>query len=576
MRLGDSRRRLTVSFAAVASLALILGGRLVQVQGLDGHAIAQAAEQQRLRTSDLEAQRGQIDAADGQPLAYSVEADTIFADPKLIVDPFATAQQIAPYLGVSAATLQPLMVQPNRFDYLAHGVDPDVAAKILALNLPGIATLPEPKRVYPGGALGASVVGFTDRAGHGRGGVEEEFDKQLAGTPGQLTVEVGGAGEVIPAGVHERKQATPGASVRLTIDRDLQYVAQQELAKAVRGAGAKDGDLTILDVHTGRVVAMASYPSYNAQDPGATPQLLSNPAVSVPFEPGSVNKVVAFTAALEHHLITPATRFTVPGQIEVAPGVSVHDAWVHGDATWTAAGILAKSSNVGTLMIAKKVGPGAWMNYAKKFGEGQATGVGLPGESAGLLPERSHWSSATFGNLPIGQGVSMTTLQLASIYQAIADNGVRIPPRIVASITSAGGKVSTPSPPHPIAVMRPSTSATLRTMLQQVSLEGGTGRRADIPGYNVAGKTGTGQQYDTATKSYSDTNYWSTFAGFAPSDAPKYVMSIMVDTPQHAYEGGDVAAPLFHDVMSYALAHGQVPPTGKPATVLPQWWGLSN
>ncbi|MGI9092039.1 MAG: peptidoglycan D,D-transpeptidase FtsI family protein [Mycobacteriales bacterium] len=572
LRLGSGSRRLTVSFVGVVVLVLVLGGRLVQLQALDGATYASAAQQSRLRTTDIQATRGQILDRNGEVMAYSVDADAVFADPSMIIEPFSVAQRVAPMLGVPVSTAQQAIVaasaRGSRFVYLAHDVDPTIAEQVMALGIEGIGTLPEPERMHPDGSIGASVVGFTDRDGHGRAGIEQQFDKPLSGTPGRLTVEVGQGGEVIPSGVHKETAAVAGSTVRLTISSDLQYVAQQALNQAVRSTGARGGQVTVMDARTSRVLAMTSDPTYDASDPGASPgPLLSNPNVSDVFEPGSANKIITFAAALERHVITPRTVLNVPGELQVADR-TIHDDWVHSPVRWTATGILAKSSNIGTLLIAQKLGPKAWDDYAKAFGEGSTTGIQLPTESAGLLPAMKDWSGSTFGNLPIGQGVAVTSLQLANMYQVIANDGVRVPARIVQSVTAPDGSVARATAPAGHRIVSVQTARTLQQMLQMVTQEGGTAPKAAIAGYTVAGKTGTGQQLNP-DGTYSNSNYWSTFAGFAPADNPAYVISVMVDTPQTDYLGGDVAAPLFGQIMTYALKAGGVPPTGARPASLP-------
>lgn len=579
MTLGSASRRLHVGFAVVAVIVLVLGGRLVQLQGLDSKSRASASERMRLRTVAIDAERGKILDADGNVLAYSVDAKAITADPSQVSDPFRTAQRLAPVLGVSAGEMQKALARkvcPTkaaahaecRFAYLARGIEPAIAARVSRLGLEGVYQQSEPQRLYPGRAVGSTVIGFTDRAGEGVAGIEKNYDGVLKGTPGTRTYEQGSGGEIIPSGVHRETDAKPGGSVQLTVSQDLQYFTQEALATAVAGAAARSGQVSVLDVRTGHVLAMASTGMYDSQDPGKSTTPGTNPNVSSIFEPGSVNKVVAFTAALDAGIITPTTPFTVPGEIPFADRV-IHDDWVHSPVDWTATGIIAKSSNVGTLMIAKKVGPTAWLEYAKRYGEGERTGVELPGESRGVLPPRATWSGSTFGNLPIGQGVALTSLQMASIYQAVANNGVRIPPRIVGKVSDAAGNASIPAAAVPVRVMKPSTSKTLRAMLSMVTQEGGTGRKAAIDGYVVSGKTGTGQQVDASCRCYSDHVYWSTFAGMAPADNPRYVVSVMIDSPQRSYMGGDVAAPLFRQVMSYALAHGGVAPSGAKQPGLP-------
>jgi len=316
----------------------------------------------------------------------------------------------------------------------------------------------------------------------------------------------------------------------------------------------------VLDARTGEVLALAASGAVDGQ---SASDGTSNPTIQQVFEPGSVNKVVTFTAALESGQITPTTVIPTPDTITIAD-VTVHDAWWHPTTMFTATGVLAESSNVGTLEIAQQLGPDAWMKYAKLFGEGQKTGIELPGESAGLLPEQSQWSGSTFANLPIGQGVALTIVQLASMYQAIANGGVRIPPRIVASTTSPEGITTRTERPDGITVMSEKTATTLRTMLEATTQHGGTATKAAIPGYRVSGKTGTAQQPDPACGGcYSNSKYWATFAGMVPADNPRFVVAVMIDQPAGGQEGGTIATPLFRDVSTYLLQKYQVAPSGS-------------
>jgi len=578
LRLGSGRRRVNIGFGAVAVIALVLGGRLIQLQGLDNHKYSAAATQSRVVTKTLQAQRGEIVDANGNVLAYSVDASAVYADPSQVKDADKIAQILAPILKLSQSDLKAKLTATDssgnkmKFVYLARGLDPDVADQAVGAvqeaGLAGVNQLPESQRLHPAGSVGANIVGYTDIDGKGLGGIEQTEDKALTGTPGVLTEMLGANNEIIPSGVHKEDPAVPGSTVKLTIDENLQDYTQKALDAALTATGATDGQITVMEVATGKVLAMAASPTYDASNPGKTPSLLSNPNISSVFEPGSAEKVVTFAAALEEGLITPTTVFDVKDELKVGDRI-VHDDWAHDPVHYTATGILAKSSNIGTLMIANEIGPETWMKYAQKFGEGQKTGIGLPAESAGILPAMKNWSGSTFGNLPIGQGVAVTSLQLASMYQAIANNGVRIAPRVIDSVTAADGTVTTPAAPTPERVVSTSTAKTLQDMLQMVTQTGGTAPKAAINGYTVAGKTGTGQKPKPDGTGYSDTLYWSTFAGFAPADSPKYVISIMVDSPKTNYMGGDVAAPLFHEVMSYLLKETGTLPTGAKPQSLP-------
>jgi cell division protein FtsI (penicillin-binding protein 3) len=569
LRLGDPGRRLGVGFAAVCTLLVVLGGRLVQLQGFDSEHFAARTEQRLLYPTTIPATRGSIVDRDGQPLAYSVAARTIFADPTEVTDRIGTATALATKLKTTVPRLLPLLSKPHtRYVPLARNLSPAEAAEVLALNLGGIGAEDTSQRIYPGHDLAAAVVGYTNDEG-GLGGIESKYNGALRGTDGRLEVERGSNGLQIPGGLRQETAAVAGSTVQLTLDQDLQYQLQNGLAAAVQKAKASSGQAVILDAHTGEVLAMATAPTYDAQNPSkSAPENRTNPVVQAPVEPGSANKVVTFSAAVEHKKITPTTPMTVPDSIQVADHV-VHDAWYHAPEHWTATGVLAKSSNVGTLMIARdRVGPAQFYDTERKFGIGQRTGIELPGESPGILPAPDTWSGTTFGNLPIGQGLSMTPLQLAGMYQTIANDGVRVQPRIVKAIIGPDGKAVPTSAPQRTTVISPQAARTVRTMLEAVVAKGGTAPKAAIDEYRVAGKTGTAQRPNPACKCYSGGGYWATFAGIAPADKPELVMSVVITEPPGGGEGGSVAAPLFHDVMSYALTARKVPPTGTPVPKL--------
>jgi cell division protein FtsI (penicillin-binding protein 3) len=565
MRLGDPGRRLGVGFAAVCTLLVILGGRLVQLQGFDSENFAARTEQRLLYPTTIPATRGSIVDRAGRPLAYSVAARTIFADPTEVTDRMGTANALSGKLKQPTATLLPLLSKPGtRYVPLARNVPPQDAAEILALNLRGIGAEDTSQRIYPGNDLAAAVIGYTNDEG-GLGGIESKYNAVLRGTDGRFEVERGSNGLQIPGGLRQETDAVPGSTVQLTLDQDLQYQLQNGLAAAVAKAKASSGQAVIMDVHTGEVLAMATAPTFDAQNPRKSPPAnRTNLAVQAPVEPGSANKVVTFSAAVEHDKITPTTPLLVPDSIKVADRY-VHDAWYHAPEHWTATGVLAKSSNVGTLMIANQlVGPAQFYDTERRFGIGQKTGIELPGESAGILPAPATWSGSTFGNLPIGQGLSMTPLQLAGMYQTIANDGVRVQPRVVKAVVGPDGRRTGTSPAQRTTVVSPRTARTVREMLEAVVQKGGTAPKAAIDNYRVAGKTGTAQRPNPACKCYDGGGYWATFAGIAPADKPQLVMSVVITEPPGGGEGGSVAAPLFHDVMSYALAARKVAPTGTP------------
>jgi cell division protein FtsI (penicillin-binding protein 3) len=564
--------RLRYGFAAVATLLLVVGGRLVQLQGVDHSHYADAAAAQRVDKVTLHALRGSIVDRDGTPLAYTSNAQDITADPKQVKASDRThyANVLSPLLGETPATIAAGLAKPGQYALLATALTPATAQKVMNLGLAGIYTQATTQRQYPGHTTAANIIGTVHSDGAGAAGIESELNSVLAGHDGTMTYSVDNLGNINPSSRTTSDPARNGATVKLTIDQNLQYVAQQYLDKAVPESGARGAQMAILDVHTGQVLSLAQSGTFDATDPNTiNPDVPIDEPVMSAFEPGSVQKAITFAAALQQKLITPQTVISVPDSIRMG-GVTVSDAWAHSTQKFTATGILAESSNVGTLKIAQKIGPDTWYRYEKLFGVGTKTGVELPGESSGYVPPLKDWSASTFANLPFGQGESMTVLQLASIYQAIANNGVRIPPRIVQSVTKADGSVTNTAQPKGIKVVDPTTAATVRTMLESVIMPGGTGVKAAIPGYRVAGKTGTAQQPDpNHGGAYSSWMNWDTFAGMVPADNPQFVVAIMVDNPAHGVEGGDVAAPLFHQIATYEVQHARVAPTGLPSHHVP-------
>lgn len=576
MRLGRSRRRLWAGVAAVCLLLSVVVVRLVWLQGMDAGGYALASSDEKREFTTLHAARGSIVDRNGVPLAYTADAKDIVADPTMVPasDRLDYAMMLSPLIGKSVIAIADQLTSTSHYSLLATALSPAAAKQIEDLRLggkplSGIFAQATSQRLYPGKTTGANVIGLVKSDGIGAAGIEYTYDSLLRGADGSVSYQKDSVGNVNPAGPIKRKAAVDGGTVRLTIDQDLQYMTQKYLEDSIKRTGAEGGQVAVLDARTGQVLALAASGSFNPQDPATIKSGQSlNPNVQQVFEPGSVNKIVTISAALEKGLITPRTVLTVPQSVRTG-GITVRDAWWHPEQKFTATGVLAESSNVGTLAIADRVGKQSFTEYLQRFGVGQKTGVELPGESAGLLPAMSSWSDSTFANLPIGQGLAMTSLQLASMYQTVANDGVRIPPRIVGSVTNADGSVTPTAQPAGIRVLSTPTARTLRTMLESVTLKGGTGVKAAIPGYRVAGKTGTAQQPDPVTGRYSDSNYWLTFAGIAPADNPRFTIAIMIDNPGKGLEGGDVAAPLFRQIASYELSAAKIAPSGSQSVLVP-------
>jgi cell division protein FtsI (penicillin-binding protein 3) len=574
-------RRFRIGRLLLCLLLLASAMQLVLIQTVRSGQLTANAEKQRTTRITIAAERGAILDRNGDRLAFSTEARALVTNPRLIASTKKDqapaykadmAQAVALATGGDPNAIRQLLDSDRGYVVLTPLADPGVA-RDLEQRFPEIAEEKREARQYPAGNLAANVIGAASWSADnkklvGRVGLESSDDSALAGTPGFQVVDTAeGSDTVIPGSTRAEQAAVPGSDVELTLDSDLQYVVQQKLQDYVAKTGARGGSAVVLDAHTGEVRAMANGTTFDPRQLAtADPATLGNAAVSSPFEPGSVNKLVTMAGALEYGVAKPDDVLQVPGSIKVADR-TVHDAWDHGVDDYTLTGVLAKSSNVGTIMTAEKLGPDRFSDMLSRFGIGQRTNVGLPGESAGSVPPRESWSGSTFGNLPIGQGLSMTVLQMAGMYQAIANDGVRVPPRIVAATVGPDGSRTAEPAPEPVRVVSPQTAAQLRTMLTAVTQKApggnsGTGVPAQVPGYQVAGKTGTAQQVDPSCGCYASSTYWITFAGMMPAQAPNFVVGIMLDAPK----GGTSAAPLFHDIASY-LGQRDKLPVGDPAPV---------
>ncbi len=575
--LGRPGTRLRGGFAVILVLLLLLSARLVWLQGIGAVPYAQDASSQRTRTNVIVAPRGEITDRNGQALALSLDARAVYGEPRIIAraeckpgattpcDPASIAAALAPVLGVPAPELQAKLSRTSAFVYLARGLDPAVGTKVRALGLVGVGVLQEPKRTHPGGDLAVSVTGFTDREGRGLAGVESAMQSVLAGTNGKTRAEVDGAGRVIPTGESSTVVPKAGRDVQLTLDRDLQWYAQQVLTAKVAETEAVNGTVLVMDVKTGQVLALATSPTFNpdARSSNVSTHALKNVAISDVYEPGSVNKVITAAAALEAGIVTPSTPMTVPDQYRVGAHV-VHDSHPHPPLGLTFAGVLAKSSNTGTVMVAQKLGAQSMYDAMKRFGYGEKSGLGLPGESRGIVPKPADWSGTSIATIPIGQGVSTNVMQIASVYATVANDGVRVTPTVVKAISDDEGRMRPAPASSTRRVISAKVASQLQLMLEAVVSEEGTAPLAAVPGYRIAGKTGTAQR--VVDGRYALGNYTSSFIGFAPADKPRLVTAVILQgTGKRAYYGGSTAGPVFKDVMSFALRSLQVPPTGSVA-----------
>jgi cell division protein FtsI (penicillin-binding protein 3) len=578
---------------AVIFVVLIVAAAQLFYLQVPGAAKLRAEAAGQLKVTDVaKATRGSIVDRNGNKLAFTIESRALTFQPVKVRKELADAKQKRPSApdpaqrlrdiadGVAqrlnnrpdAATILKKLQSDDNFVYLARAVDPAVATAITT-KFPEVGTERQDLRQYPGGSLAANIVGGIDWDGHGLLGLEDAMDGVLAGTDGSITYDRGSDGVVIPGSYRNRHAAVNGSTVELTLDNDIQFFVQQQVELAKNNAGAHTVTAVVLDAKTGEVLAMANDNTFDpSQDIGRQQdRQLGNIAVSSPFEPGSVNKVITASSVIEFGLSTPDEVISVPGSITMGD-VDIHDAWEHGTMQYTTTGIFGKSSNVGTLMLAQRIGPERYADMLTKFGLGQRTGVGLPGESAGIVPPIDQWSGSTFSNLPIGQGLSMTLLQMTSMYQTIANDGLRVPPRIVRAIVGPGGKRTEEPRPDGVRVVSPQTAQTVRNMLRAVVQrdptggQQGTGPQAGVDGYQISGKTGTAQQINPGCGCYYDDVYWTTFAGITTTDDPRYVVGVMMDNPQRAADGkpGSSAAPLFHNIAAWLLQRENVPLSPDP------------
>ncbi|MBO4206952.1 penicillin-binding protein 2 [Micromonospora echinofusca] len=550
----------------VLALFATIGIRLVFLQVVDAPAYAGGGVETRLRTVYLPAARGAIYDRTGAPLAHSVEARYVYADPTLVKDREKTAEILSPLLGVPRSELVKRMAPrkradgiASRFEYLARGVRIEKAKQIEKLDLHGIFTDRDERREVPGGDLAANLIGFTSQDMAGLEGLEARYDELLRGETGKRVFEVG-QGDLdapIPGGYSRTTAAKPGSSLELTVDRDLQFQAQRYLSERMAEVRGSTGAAIVVDIKTGEVLAQASHPTYNAANPfPSDPTDREDAATSFVVDPGSVHKAITFGAALQEGVIKPDTVFPVANTI-VKGDTPFSDTHRADGRRMSLPGMMAYSSNVGTIRIADALGKERLYDYQQRFGLGKPTGVGMPGEASGRLLPPGEWSGSSSGSVPIGHSVDATPLQMAMVYATIANNGTYVQPRLVRATIGPDGK-RTPAPdPVTRPVLSPENAAALRHILEAVTtVPDATGLRARIPGYRVAGKTGTGWRLVNGRKVPGEV---ASFIGMAPADNPRYVVAVFAHTPGGG--GGDISAPVFKDLMGFTLRHNKVPPS---------------
>ncbi len=550
------QQRIGAIFGLFFMLLVLAAGRTAYLGLLRGGSLRKAASSQQLSDETVVPMRGTISDRNGVELAVSEPARDVSADPYLLANPLAAAQKLAPLLGQGEGEVLRKLSEHSGFVYLARAVPDSRALRILALKLPGVAGTPVMRRVYPRGPLAGQLLGVVGTEGVGLAGLEYSHNSVLGGHTGERRVVSDALGD--PVSISESRQVQAGQPIALTVDANIQQRSEDVLAAVAKVFSPKDATAIVMDPRDGSIVALANWPQLNPDDPAASPAgALEDRAVSFDYEPGSTFKAVTVSAGLQERLITPQTPFNIPDQIQVADR-TIHDDTEHPEETLTTAQILARSSNVGAIKIGLTEGATRFNAWVHRFGFGAPTGIDLPGEERGLTLPLSHYSGSSMGNLPIGQGELVTPIQMASAYAAIADGGVLRRPHVVASV--GGRPVRVPAGRRVISA---ATAAALRKMLEGVLAPGGTASEVSIPGYALAGKTGTASKIDPATGEYSKTAYVASFIGFAPASDPRLLCAVVVDEPQTgSIYGGQVAAPAFGQIMSFALPYMGIAPAG--------------
>lgn len=579
-RAGVVRRRVQISLAIVLVVFLAFGARLLQIQGFDTSAYAAMADDAGTRSTVVPAERGEILDRNGVPLATSYDGITLTADPTLTAE---NAPQIAGILREVLGSdidyfdvIDQLRKPDSRFVYVVKDVPAWQADQVMdglkKADLNGVFVQHESLRSYPNGSVAANLIGRLNDDGQGIGGLEQKYDEVLSGTDGSATYNVSPTGEKIPLADSQVTEMVPGTDVRTTIDSDLQWYADDTLSQAVQASGADWGLAVTLDVQTCEVLQMSQVPTFDADaKTGLTDAKTVSRGLQTVYEPGSVMKTVTMAALADQGKIAPTTPISVPSSMSI-DGFTIGDAWDHGQLQLTAAGVIAKSSNLGTIIAAQQMDDQTMYDYLTRFGFGQKTGVDLPGESVGILTDPTGWSKANHATISFGQGVSVTAMQMVRAVGAIANGGQICDPSVVSGLQTPDGVTTATPQDTPKQIISQDAARSVTTMMEAVVTEEGSAPAAQIPGYRVAGKTGTAWRVDPDTGRYVSGSHTVSFVGFAPADAPRFLTYVVIDNPTAAASGGGTAAPVFRDIMSMALQRFGILPTGAPAPQTPTTW----
>ncbi|MDQ3767458.1 MAG: penicillin-binding protein 2 [Actinomycetota bacterium] len=555
-RRSRSPGRLIALLLLLSLTYVAMAGRLVVLQVVEGPAYARLAADQRERVIEFAARRGAILDRDGQALAVSVDMKTIYADPYFVENPRRTAAKLAPALGDHAGELAARLSEKARYVYLARQIPAEAADRVEAMDLPGIYTETEPKRFYPGGKLASHVTGFVDVDGKGLAGVELQYQQVLEGRPGRMTIEQDPQGRPLPQADSSYQEPRQGRELFLTIDKELQYFTERALAEAAQTYGAGGGSAVVMRPSSGEILAMANVPDFDPNDAGAYAESAHrNRAITDLYEPGSAFKAITVSAALDAGAVTPRQKFIVPASWPYA-GEVFNDSHVHPTESMRVTDIITESSNVGTIKIGLEFDDGVFRRYVRDFGFGSPTGLDFPAEQPGMVPDAEGWTGATEATVPIGQGIAVTPMQMASAYSTIANDGVWVEPKLLLSTVDSAGRTSS-SPPATRRVISKDATGKATKMLTRV-VDEGTGVGAQVHGYDVAGKTGTAQK-PLPTGGYGN-SYVGSFAGFAPARDPQIAVVVMLDEPTPIW-GGLTAAPTFGTIAEFALSHLRIAPT---------------
>jgi cell division protein FtsI (penicillin-binding protein 3) len=558
-RPGTSRRRVVFVAIGLVAWMLLIGARLVQLQVSQHEDFAARARNQQLSAIETSPTRGQLLDRQGRELARSIDTESFFADPRDISDPVDTSRRIAAITGQDrnelAGRLSAAIDAKKQFIWIIRRLDIDTAKKLDALELKGVLSRKEPKRFYPNDSLAAHVLGFVGTDEVGLSGVEKYYNEKIRGESGKVYLEMDRERRAFES---YEVQPNPGQTVVLTIDQTIQYRTEQALSAQVERTHAKSGTAIVMDPQTGEILALANAPTFDPnQPPKDSTDNRANGALQNIYEPGSTFKIVAYSAAIEKGLVSPEDKIDCQmGQITVA-GRLIHDHKKFGLLTISDA--LAQSSNVGAIKLGLLVGNESMYDYMKRFGFGSRTGIDLAGESPGILKTLARWQPSSIGSLAMGQEVGVTALQMATAYSVLANDGMLVKPHVVRELRSPDGSVLFQAKPETRRALKPETTAALRNMLEGVTLHG-TARKAQLEGYTAAGKTGTAQKVDPNTHAYSATRFIGSFVGFAPVSHPAVVIIVVIDEPQGAYHGGDVAAPVFREIAEQILPDLSVAP----------------